>query len=190
MVSTIFSWTDIDVNVTCRQLGFNGGFFRFLSYAGNDSLYMLYHRPQCVGDESDILLCPGRNEIKIGSRTCGKHIRDSSHVGLVVITGTTILVIYLLVKSSHCNSFENRAPVDEIYGCPSFSGVAETWLHGRVPGLVTPRQWPLCDIPHLKNTSAKICAETYFYRLTQLTKIFIHPEVTFARRVTHSATLG
>ena len=26
----------------------------------------------------------------------------------------------LSLKSRHCNSFEDRAPVDEIYGCPIF----------------------------------------------------------------------
>ena len=29
---------------------------------------------------------------------------------------------------------EDRAPVDEIYGCPIFKWVAETWLHHQVPG--------------------------------------------------------
>ena len=32
-----------------------------------------------------------------------------------------------IFKSSHCNSFEDQAPVDEIYGCPIFKGAAETW---------------------------------------------------------------
>ena len=39
---------------------------------------------------------------------------------------------YPYFKSSHCNSFEDRAPVDFIYGCLIFVWVAETWLHGRV----------------------------------------------------------
>ena len=34
---------------------------------------------------------------------------------------------------SHCNSFDDRAPVDEIYGCPIFKCVAVTWLNERVP---------------------------------------------------------
>ena len=33
------------------------------------------------------------------------------------------------VKSSHCDSFEDRAP-NFIYGCPIFKWVAETLLHG------------------------------------------------------------
>ena len=30
---------------------------------------------------------------------------------------------------SHCKSFEDQAPVDEIYGCLIFKWVAMTWLH-------------------------------------------------------------
>ena len=33
-----------------------------------------------------------------------------------------------MFKSSHCNSLEDGAPVDFIYGCPVFKWVAETWL--------------------------------------------------------------
>ena len=43
-------------------------------------------------------------------------------------------------KLSHCNSFEDQAPVDEIYGCPIFKRVAESWLHGRVP-VEIPKSW-------------------------------------------------
>ena len=46
----------------------------------------------------------------------------------------------------HCNSFEDRAPEDEIYGCPIFKWVAVTWLHDRVPGYHY-QQWPTEDMP-------------------------------------------
>ena len=49
------------------------------------------------------------------------------HVTLAAITGTTI-------KESHCNSLEDRAPVDGIYGGPIFKWIVVTWLHDRVPG--------------------------------------------------------
>ena len=42
----------------------------------------------------------------------------------------------LVIKQSHCNSFEVRAPVNFIYGCPIFQWVAETWLSKRVPEVV------------------------------------------------------
>ena len=44
------------------------------------------------------------------------------HVTLVNVTVTTFPVSYL--KSSHCNSFEDWGPVDEIYRCPIFIWVA------------------------------------------------------------------
>ena len=53
-------------------------------------------------------------------------------VALAAITGTTIK--YPIWKSSHSNSFDDWAPVDEIYVYPFFKGVAETWLHDGVPG--------------------------------------------------------
>ena len=37
-------------------------------------------------------------------------------------------------KSSHCNSFEDGAPVDFIYGYPIFKCIAKTSPHDRAPG--------------------------------------------------------
>ena len=44
-----------------------------------------------------------------------------------------LLPWYLVMKSSLCNSYEDRAPVDEIYGCPNFIWDAVTWLEDRAP---------------------------------------------------------
>ena len=66
------SWTQEDTNVTCRHLGFKNGTFFFGYWAKNDSTYMLYHRPQCLGYEDNIMDCMGSTGIKIGSRICGK----------------------------------------------------------------------------------------------------------------------
>ena len=41
---------------------------------------------------------------------------------------------YPVMLSSLCNSFEDRAPIDFIYGCPIFKWVAETWFSDRAPG--------------------------------------------------------
>ena len=38
------------------------------------------------------------------------------------------------MQSSLSNSFEDRAPVDEIYGCPISKWVAETWPRTQAPG--------------------------------------------------------
>jgi Scavenger receptor cysteine-rich domain len=66
------SWTDTDVNVACQQLGFLTGNFSFVSWARNDSLYMLYHKPACSGSELSVLDCPAASNICIGSRICSK----------------------------------------------------------------------------------------------------------------------
>ena len=42
------------------------------------------------------------------------------------------------LKSSHCNSFEDLAPVDFIYGCLIFKWIAETWLWWHVSSTVNP----------------------------------------------------
>ena len=56
-----------------------------------------------------------------------------------------LLFWYPIFESSGCNSFEDRAPVDQIYGCPIFKWVAKLCLHDRVPG---PKQWPQGDLPY------------------------------------------
>ena len=48
------------------------------------------------------------------------------------------------VKSSHCNWFEDHAPVDFVL---IFKWVAETWFHDTVPGY-QPKQRPLGNMPH------------------------------------------
>ena len=63
-----------DVNVACQQLGFRAGNFSFLPWARNDSSYMLYLEPGCVGDESNILNCPGSRNIRIGSKICRQYM--------------------------------------------------------------------------------------------------------------------
>ena len=66
-----------------------------------------------------------------------------TYITLVAIIGTTILVPYLWIKSLHLIwrvgiSFEGRAPVKSINGCPIFKRVAGTWPHDRVPGDSSP----------------------------------------------------
>ena len=62
----------MDVKVACQLLGFQWGNFSFMSWARNDTLFMLYHRPQCIGEEKHIMECPGAANIEIGSRICGE----------------------------------------------------------------------------------------------------------------------
>ena len=45
-----------------------------------------------------------------------------------------LLSWYPVMYSSHCNSFENWTPVDEICECPIFRWVAVTWPKDNCPG--------------------------------------------------------
>ena len=47
-----------------------------------------------------------------------------------------------IFASSHCNPFEDRVPIDEIYVYPFFKCVAETWQHERVPSHLPPTALP------------------------------------------------
>ena len=49
-----------------------------------------------------------------------------------------VLSRYPVMSSSLCNSFEDCAPVDEIYRCPIFKWVAVTWLKDRHQGWLAP----------------------------------------------------
>ena len=62
-----------------------------------------------------------------------------------VITGATIL------WSSHCNSFEDQAPVDFIYGCLIFKWVAVTWQEWKGTRIVA----PVCSIPIIAHLPIK-----------------------------------
>lgn len=74
------SWTTEDVNVACKQLGFERGVsfreyhngFAFLAYPSNNSHYMLFHKPNCSGNEFSLKDCPGYGNVQIGSKICRK----------------------------------------------------------------------------------------------------------------------
>ena len=61
------------------------------------------------------------------------------HVTLVTITGIALLgpgVLFL------CNSSEDGAPLDLIYGCPIFKWMAENWLHDRIQAQYSQQRLP------------------------------------------------
>ena len=64
---------------------------------------------------------------------------------LAAIAG--ILSWHSVLQPSHCNSFEDRAPVDFIYGCPIFKRVAVTWLPRDDPTIVVPVMVPRVTCP-------------------------------------------
>ena len=61
-------------------------------------------------------------------------------------------------KLSHCNSFEDWASVDEIYGCPIFKW--DSWLHNRIPAMAVKRHGLFCVI------TCQICVRDPFLMLS------------------------
>ena len=74
LISTC-SFTEIDLNVTCRQLGFVYGNFTYHSFARNETDYMLFEKPGCIGSENSLFECPGYKDIKYGATMCGEHFK-------------------------------------------------------------------------------------------------------------------
>ncbi|KAL3873370.1 hypothetical protein ACJMK2_036499 [Sinanodonta woodiana] len=64
------NYTGIDVNATCRHLGFVYGNFTYHSFAQNETDYMMYEKPGCLGSENSLFDCPGKNNVKIGAHIC------------------------------------------------------------------------------------------------------------------------
>ncbi|KAL3873372.1 hypothetical protein ACJMK2_036501 [Sinanodonta woodiana] len=55
------NYTGIDVNATCLHLGFVYGNFTYHSFAQNETDYMIYEKPGCLGSENSLFDCPGKN---------------------------------------------------------------------------------------------------------------------------------
>ncbi|XP_015781798.1 protein bark beetle-like [Tetranychus urticae] len=68
------NWTLSDIQVVCRELGFNGGHWYSWLPRHNDSRQLMFEYPGCTGSESSLLDCPnwvrGR---RIGSGICDYH---------------------------------------------------------------------------------------------------------------------
>lgn len=77
------NFTAIDLNVTCRHLGFVYGNFTYHSFTRNETDYMLFEKPTCTGSENNLLDCPGSKDIKYGATICdGQQVIGFECVGL------------------------------------------------------------------------------------------------------------
>lgn len=64
------NWTDEDVRVVCRHLGFSGGLLQGWLPRHNDSRQLMFASPNCVGDEQSLDQCPGWVHRQLGSGIC------------------------------------------------------------------------------------------------------------------------
>ena len=68
------SFSAVDLNVTCRHLGFVYGNFTYHSFTRNETNYMLFEKPACTGSENSLFDCPGSKNIKYGASVCSKFL--------------------------------------------------------------------------------------------------------------------
>lgn len=64
------NWTDEDVRVVCRHLGFSGGFLQGWLPRHNDSRQLMFASPNCIGNEQSLDQCPGWARKQLGSGIC------------------------------------------------------------------------------------------------------------------------
>lgn len=64
------NWTEHDVHVVCRQLGFSGGLLQGWLPRHNDSRQFMFASPECTGQEQRLDECPGWTHKQLGSGIC------------------------------------------------------------------------------------------------------------------------
>lgn len=70
--STQFNWTAIDVNITCKSLGFSNGTFYYYSPSNNLTSHMKVFMPRCTGKEKSIFECAGTVDPELGLTVCDR----------------------------------------------------------------------------------------------------------------------
>lgn len=65
------SWTEVDVNVTCKSLGFSNGTFYYYAPSNNLTSHMKMFMPRCHGKESNLFECSGTANPELGLTVCG-----------------------------------------------------------------------------------------------------------------------
>lgn len=67
------NWTETDIAIVCRQLGFSGGHWLRWFVRNNDTRQFMFENPGCQGHESTIEECSNWNQRRIGSGVCHFH---------------------------------------------------------------------------------------------------------------------
>ena len=60
----------MDVNMTCRSMGFSNGTFYYYAPANNLTSHMKVYMPGCRGGESNLFECPGTERPELGLTAC------------------------------------------------------------------------------------------------------------------------
>ena len=69
----IYSWTQVDLGVVCRQIGFGGSglIYRWFEKYNHTEQLSLW-QPNCKGDELQLQSCSGWDNRLVGSGICGE----------------------------------------------------------------------------------------------------------------------
>ena len=68
-----FSWTLIDMQTVCRELGYTGGeYWTWVDHL-NDTKQCLWEKPQCSGLERHVKECSNWAGRQLGAGVCGKN---------------------------------------------------------------------------------------------------------------------
>ncbi len=73
MVFFFSSWTETDVNITCKSMGFSNGTYYYYAPANNLTSHMKVYMPGCSGHEKNLFECPGTAYPELGLTACGNY---------------------------------------------------------------------------------------------------------------------
>nr|KAG5700697.1 hypothetical protein BaRGS_029062 [Batillaria attramentaria] len=130
------NFSEIDVNVTCRHLGFLKGNFTYHSFSRNLTDYILWEKPDCVGTENSLFDCPGTSRIQTGAHICdGQQVVGFECEGLR--PGLALehwRGIEFLNSTSHSVSVDDNVLMEESYSWLEYVDILYPGLdsfHGR-----------------------------------------------------------
>lgn len=108
------NWTAVDIDVLCRQLGFEFGHWYAWYNKYNDSRQLMLEAPGCRGHEKTIQECPNWNSKRIGSGVCDYHtdigIKCSPRLHLQRPTfWAGLRFIQALDRDVYIDKFDNKA---------------------------------------------------------------------------------
>ena len=103
------SWTQIDTDMVCKELGFVNGTFSLGRLAFNGSRHVRLPKPHCLGGEGSILNCKGNTEkgaIQYGGTVCGKWEASVKLMGWGLKVIEIIILSHSLVHLPVCLLFD------------------------------------------------------------------------------------
>jgi len=67
----VFSWTVVDMQIVCKELGLTGGEYWTWVDHYNDTKQLLWEKPRCLGVEQHVKECSNWAGRQLGAGVCG-----------------------------------------------------------------------------------------------------------------------